>query len=371
MLDRGSEILSFLEERATDLNNGTANLNVGLALTKLGESGWFGHAIPESLGGRGGSLLQAVEAISAVSQCCLTTGFVFWCQRVFIQYLAASNNTYLQNKILPAVLKGEIAGATGLSNAMKYLGGIEELRLQAKIEGENVTVNGFLPWASNLDSKGEFIVAVAAQTRSGQTLILALPSFAEGLKRGEDLQLLGLQASRTSTLEFDRVQLSHDWIISLEAAKFLPSVRPCFLLLQCGLALGITRKSLGETEKSLGGKAAVASDRYFFARERLTRLEKTIEQFSTLESFDLGRTRQLFTLRVDITRLAVESVGLEAEIKGGKGYFRNSDTARRLREVAFLPVLTPSLIQLETELQRQASTDKILPGELERAGVRE
>jgi len=52
MLDRGSEILSFLEERATDLNNGTANLNVGWALTKLGESGWFGYAIPESLGGR-------------------------------------------------------------------------------------------------------------------------------------------------------------------------------------------------------------------------------------------------------------------------------------------------------------------------------
>ncbi len=47
MLDRGSEILSFLEERATDLNNGTANLNVGSALTKLGESGWFGYAIPE------------------------------------------------------------------------------------------------------------------------------------------------------------------------------------------------------------------------------------------------------------------------------------------------------------------------------------
>ncbi len=31
MLDRGSEISSFLEERATDLNNGTANLNVGWA----------------------------------------------------------------------------------------------------------------------------------------------------------------------------------------------------------------------------------------------------------------------------------------------------------------------------------------------------
>jgi len=96
-----------------------------------------------------------------------------------------------------------------------------------------------------------------------------------------------------------------------------------------------------------------------------------LSRFSPLESFDLARTRQLFTLRVDITRLAVESVGLEAEIKGGKGYFRNSDTARRLREVAFLPVLTPSLIQLERELQRQSATDKILPGELDRAGVRE
>jgi hypothetical protein len=114
--------------------------------------------------------------------------------------------------------------------------------------------------------------------------------------------------------------------------NFYPQSAPVSCCYNADWPLALQRKSLGETEKNLGEKAAVTSDRYFFARERLTRLEKTIEQFSTLESFDLGRTRQLFTLRVDITRLAVESVGLEAEIKGGKGYFRNSDTAATAAE---------------------------------------
>ncbi|HEY9752214.1 MAG TPA: hypothetical protein V6C46_04655, partial [Coleofasciculaceae cyanobacterium] len=58
-----------------------------------------------------------------------------------------------------------------------------------------------------------------------------------------------------------------------------------------------------------------------------------------------------------LTRLALDLVWLELEVKGGSAYFKPSGTARRLREVAFLPVLTPSLVQLETELQRHAAME--------------
>ncbi|MEG3437764.1 acyl-CoA dehydrogenase family protein [Pannus brasiliensis CCIBt3594] len=363
---RNFEIRSFLEERADRLNDGTPGVSVGDSLALLGRSGWLGYGIPENLGGSGGSLFDAVEAIAAVSESCLTSGFVFWCQRVFLEYLVASDNPWLQEKVLPRVLSGEIAGATGLSNAMKYLSGIEELRLEAEIDRETVTLNGFLPWASNLDDSGEFVVAVAARAPDGESLVVAVPSVAKGLKRGEDLQLLGLQASRTGTIELDRVQLSRYWIISREAGVFLPKVRPRFLLLQCGLALGIARRALQEAGESLRGAASLSAERHAETRHFLDTLEHLIEDLSWPENLDTRQIRELFELRVAITRLAVRSVWLEAEVKGGNGYFRDSATARRTREVAFLPVLTPSLVQLERELQRQALTDKVVPFDRER-----
>ena len=48
---------------------------------------------------------------------------------------------------------------------------------------------------------------------------------------------------------------------------------------------------------------------------------------------------------------------LELQASGGKAYLtaNGSGFARRWRESAFVPIVTPSLVQLRTELQRQAA----------------
>ncbi|UBF30604.1 acyl-CoA/acyl-ACP dehydrogenase (plasmid) [Kovacikia minuta CCNUW1] len=346
-------------EHAGRLNDGLPGSHAGESLNLLAQAGWLGLGVPESLGGGGGRLLDVVEAIAAVSEQCLTSGFVFWCQRAFIEYLAASDNRWLQAEILPQALKAELSGATGLSNAMKHLAGIEQLRLEARLDAETVTLNGFLPWASNLRPK-QFAVAIAAQTSSGRSLVVAVPASAQGLKRGEDLQLLGLQASWTSTLSLEQVKLSHTWIISDAAQTFLAKIRPAFVLMQCGLALGIARRSLNETLQSInGGNEQALINHLRHNTVTLAQLEAQVWQLGIVSTFTLAQVRQLFELRIALTRLALDTVWLELEAKGGSAYFKPSGTARRLREVAFLPVLTPSLVQLETELQRHRAMEQV------------
>lgn len=351
MISQNDKIQLLLAEQAGRLNDGLNGANVGDSLTLLAKMGWLGYGVPEHLGGTGGVFWDAVEALATVSEQCLTSGFIFWCQRTFIEYLVASQNAWLQSQILPKILRAEASGATGLSNAMKYIDGIEQLRLEANLEEETITLTGFLPWVSNLNPQ-EFFVAVATQTPTGKSPVVVVPSNALGLKRGEDLQLLGLQASWTSTIHLEQVKLSRDWIITEDAHVFLPKIRPFFLLLQCGLGLGITRRALLEVSQHLQTTNAILSDRLKQAEVNLLSIETTLRELSLLSNFDFKKMRDLFELRIALIRLSVESVWLELEAKGGNAYSKASSTARRLREVAFLPILTPSLVQLERELSR-------------------
>ncbi len=342
-----------LAANARGLNEGFPGYSVGDSLRRLADSGQLGLGVPPALGGNGGTLLDAVQAIATVAAECLTSGFVFWCHRTLIQYLVASPNTWLQQEILPSILRAERSGATGLSNAMKHLSGIEPLKVTARTSAEAITLNGFLPWASNLQPDN-FVVAIAASRSQGEQWIIAVPHDAEGLERGEDLPLIGLRASWTSTLRFNQTRVSKQWLISNDAASFLTSVRPAFLLLQCGLCLGMIQRSLQVVDAGLQGAATVLLSRYSNTQAQFQALSQQTEILASIAApdFSLAQTRQLFEVRIALARLATQVVWLELEAKGGHAYLQGSDTERRLREVAFLPVLTPSIVQLEHALQQ-------------------
>jgi alkylation response protein AidB-like acyl-CoA dehydrogenase len=338
-----------LAEQAGWLNEGVSWCSVTSSLDMLSSSGRLGHGVPESLGGSGGTLLSAVEEIAIVSEQCLTSGFVFWCQRTFIEYLISSSNRWLILQVLPKILRAECSGATVIEDV------VSAAPVSALLEGDTVTLEGFLPWVSNLQPKNFFVV-VTAKTNDGKTLIVAVPSGAKGIQRGDDLQLLGLQASWTSTLHLNKVCLSRQWIISENADLFLSQIRPKLILMQCALSLGITRRSLQETLQSTDGdnqEALINRLRYNFFT--LTQLETQIWKLGTLQNFNSSK-REILELRVALTRSALDSVWLELEAKGMNAYLKPSGTARRLREVAFLPVMAPTLLQLEQELQKAGNT---------------
>ena len=126
--------LAWVSAQAASLNDSAADADA--VIPQLGAAGFFRVGVPAAQGGSGGTTADAIEAIAAVAERSLTAAFVFWGQRTFIEYLLHSPNAGLRERHLPALLAGELAGATGLSNAMKFLSGIESLSISATPAGD-------------------------------------------------------------------------------------------------------------------------------------------------------------------------------------------------------------------------------------------
>ena len=63
---------------------------------------------------------------------------------------------------------------------------------------------------------------------------------------------------------------------------------------------------------------------------------------------------ELFRLRIGLVELAINGIQLELMLAGGRAYLspQGDRTARRWRECAFLPLVTPSVVQLKQQLAR-------------------
>ena len=69
----------------------------------------------------------------------------------------------------------------------------------------------------------------------------------------------------------------------------------------------------------------------------------------------------LFQIRIELADLAAAAMQLELQASGGAAYLSKPgrDIQRRLREVAFIPLVTPSLVQLKSALHANAQTQHV------------
>ena len=343
----------WLDAQAKALDQGQCDPQ--LVLGQLASAQVLRVGVDEALGGSGGTVADAIETVAQVASHSLAAAFVFWGQRAFIEYLLQSPNAGLRERLLPALLSGELAGATGLSNAMKFLSGIEALQVKASPQAAGWSLDGRLHWVTNL-RKGGFVVAAAIEEEGAAPFVLAIPDNAAGLGRSDDLQLMGLQSSNTAALSFEHVAISRDWLLHENAKQFLPAVRPAFLGLQCGMAIGLARRSLSEVEAHLHGARSLLSEALSVLKERLENTVRELKQ-GVLDGRFLSQPAELFKLRIILAETAADAVQLELQASGGKAYLTayGAGFARRWRESAFVPIVTPSLVQLRAELHRQAS----------------
>jgi alkylation response protein AidB-like acyl-CoA dehydrogenase len=320
-------------------------------LPRIGDTGLFRIGVPARFGGTGADVADAARAIAAVSAHSLAAGFVFWGHRSFIEYLLQSPNDALQERLLPDLLTGRRAGATGLSNAMKFLNGLEELQIKATRHDRSIQIDGNLPWVTNLP-RGGFDVAAAVQGQGHRpAFVVSLSSDDEGVTRSDDLDLMAMRATNTAAIRIEHARIDEDRIIHPNASEWLPRVRPAFLGLQCGMSIGLARRSLVEARKQLGSSRGVLTGPIESLTAELADIET--RQLSYLAgSLFIEQPVLLFRSRIRLAEIVNQSVQLELSAAGGKAYLSGPGEGyqRRLRESAFIPVITPSLVQLKTAI---------------------
>lgn len=352
---RAPELAAWLDANAEAID--TTQTHAPDILPRLAQAGVLRIGVPAELGGAGGTTVDAIRAVAGIAAHSLAASFVFWGQRTFIEYLLHSPNQALCARWLPLMLGGEMAGATGLSNAMKYLSNIEPLQMNATPLAHDDTgavsswtLNGSLPWITNL-RRGGFIAAVAFDhSDGGVPSIFAVPHDADGVERSDDLDLIALRSSNTAALKLAGTVLDTRWQIAVNAPAFIAQVRPAFLGLQCGMSIGLARRALDAVAASSAAARSAVSDETAELSHELDLLSGRL--FDGIEhSTFLSEPTALFELRIKLAALVGAAVRLEVLSAGGRGYLRGQGgSPRRTREAAFVPIVTPSIVQLKNQL---------------------
>lgn len=346
------ELIDWLNEYADRLDQSNEYANA--LFEKLAAEGIFGVGVPESLGGKGGDLAQIVQIIQEIATYSLTAAFITWGHRTLIQNLVVSRNPAPREFWLKALLTGELSGGTGLSNAVKFLSGIEELQVKITEKSGTLVLNGRLPWVTNLSKKGFVTIFVAEyEDKRKPPAIIAIPSSAQGVERSAELALVALQGSNTTAVTFKDVVLDERWIIAEDASAYLAQIRPAFLALQSAMAFGLAERALQEVTKSLTGNRSILEPELQQQQGKLSALQQQLAEGLSQADYFISNPKALFQIRIDVVDVVAQSLLLELQASGGRGYLRNggSDFIRRWREGAFLPVVTPSALQLKTILQ--------------------
>lgn len=320
---------------AHDLDTGRADVRP--ALRRLGAVGAFGAEGEDPTE----SLLTAVRMVRRLASVSLATAFAAWSQRMVIEYLRSTAAPPAD--LLAALRAGTVPGASAMAPAVADLAGTGTLPVVAAREDGGWRLSGTVSWASNLFD--DAVVVAPARTADEGRLVVCLRRTDDGVTPTAPYELLGLNGTGTGGLALTGVAVGPGHVLGDDLASFMAVCRPAMLLLQTAMAVGVADAAL---DAPAGHRPAVLrADGDALAERRddvARRLEDLAGDRVGVHPGDLARLR---LAALDVTAAAVR---LDAAAAGGQGYLAGSDTARRVREAAFLPVQAPTVAQLRREV---------------------
>lgn len=321
-------------------------------LRSLGAVGAFDQHLPRE--GRTFSIWNAILAMEAVSETCLSTAFCMWCQDALAWYIWSSDNEALKNGIGREVATGAILGGTALSNPMKHFFGIEPLRLKGRAHPGGYRVNGTLPWVSNLGDNHYFGAVFELEDHPNHYVMAIIPCNARGLHLGHDCQFVALNGTRTCSVQMKDVFVPYESVLADPIGSYLKRIRSGFILLQTGMALGLI-KSLVElmqlTRGSHGHINCYLPDQPEEIETELNRLRSTISVLAeTPFENDTAYFRAVIQARLTASELSLTAANAAMLHQGARGYLHHGLAQRRLREAYFVAIVTPAIKQLRKML---------------------
>lgn len=315
----------------------------------IGATGAYGA----HMGGGSVTLTETIEAISTVAEHCISTAFCMWCQNALGWYITSSGNKALVS-LGAKVGSGQILGGTGLSNPMKTFFGIEKMRLKGtRVEGGYV-VRGALPWVSNVGEDG-FFGMVFETTEDEPKRIMAVADCAqEGVKTVLDHEFMAMGGTATRAIQFRDAFLPDDMILSDPIDGYLQRIRPGFVLMQCGMAIGMIRSSIAlmrQVEGQLGHVNKYLEDQPEDFEKVLAEAEAEISELA-LTPYDTSVQyfRRVVALRLKGGETAMKAAHAAMLHQGARGYVSGGAAQRRLREAYFIGIVTPATKQLRKML---------------------
>ncbi|MDP3253535.1 MAG: acyl-CoA dehydrogenase family protein [Hydrogenophaga sp.] len=326
-------------------------------LQQLGALGAFSAHLDAPVGRADYGL--AIRAMAEVSRVCGATGFMVWCQAVCGLYMQASGNPALMGEALSAHASGVTLGGTGMSNPMKSYAQIESLLLKATPVDGGYLVNGSLPWVSNLGPDhacGVLAAVMDGEQLAGREVMFLLRCNAPGVELRECPSFSAMEGTGTYALRLKDVFIGSDEVMADPAKPYIARIRAAFVMLQCGMAVGVTQgaiDSMWAVEAQLGHVNQFLEDRPDALQAELDALTVRVMRLAeTPFNPSVDFFIDVLDARAHGAELCLRAAQSALLHQGARGYLMSSEVQRRVRESHFVAIVTPAIKHLRKEMAR-------------------
>lgn len=193
------------------------------AWSEAGDAGLLGVSIQTEYGGAGGDFRHEAVLVRRLSLAGADAVNIPMHSAICAAYIQSYGTEEQKQRWLPRMVSGEIVAALGMTEPAAG-SDLRGLRTTALRDGDAYVVNGQKTFISNGQHCDLIILVVRTDANAGSkgfSLLGVETAYAEGFRRGCNLDKVGLEAADTSELFFDNVRVPAKNLIGDEAGQGL------------------------------------------------------------------------------------------------------------------------------------------------------
>ncbi len=314
-------------------------------LEKMAKLGLLGIIIPTEFGGAGLDSIAYATVIEEISRKCASTGVVTSVHNSLAAGPIIKYGTEEQKKkYLPILAKGEKIGAFAGTepNAGSDLGA---MKTTAVLKGNTYIINGDKTFITSGPKAGIIIVFAVTDKEAGSKGISAfiVENSFKGYKVGSIFEKLGINASQTSELIFENMEVPKENLLGKEGDGFKIALGT----LDAG-RIGIASQAVGIAQAALDESIEYSKQREQFGRPiaKFQAIQWMIAEMAT--KIDAARwlvrnacyikdkgerfSKEAAMAKLFASETAMDSVIKAVQIHGGYGYTKEYTVERLFRD---------------------------------------
>jgi alkylation response protein AidB-like acyl-CoA dehydrogenase len=311
---------------------------------RLGEMGFLGINIAPELGGQGLGALDALLVLEEFARVHPAVAFPIFESCVGpIKAIERFAGEALKRRIIPEVCRGERVVAVAMSEP-EAGSALTDLATNARIEGEEIVLNGVKRWCSGGGHADGYLVYSRLSSAAGAKGIGAVYVDADtpGLSFGAREELMGFRGIHSADIRFDEVRVPADHLV-VPAGGF-GKLMEAFDLERCGNAT----MCLGIAAAALDDALAYVQERKQFGRPlvefqavqlKIAEMAMQVEAARLMIHRAVSRAEHGFPSVADSSmakcfanEMVREVTGKALQLMGGYGYSKEFPAEQRFRD---------------------------------------
>ncbi len=341
------------------------------AVRQLGEMGLMGVMVPQAFGGAGMDAVSYALAVEEISRGCAGTGVVMsvnnslFCDPVWKYGTEAQKREFLQ-----PFARGEKLGAFALTEPMSG-SDAAEMRTTALRSGDGYLLDGtknFITNGPQADAILVFAMTDREKRHKGITAFL-VPTDAQGFSRGKPDEKVGIRASGSCSVFFERCAVPARFRVGEEGEGFKIAMAALD-----GGRIGIAAQALGIARAALEEAVAYARERRAFGQpiaqfqaiqfmlaDMLTEIEAArllVWRAASLKDQGVRHTAESAMAKLYASEMCERVTSHALQIHGGYGYVKDFDAERHWRDGRITQIYEGT-----SEIQRLVISSAVLKDE--------